>query len=567
MSSSDLDSADPKSADPRSAGPERADPRSGVARSTGPETPEPEAAGPVPAGPNAASSELCAIYAAVVALRESLCASADKRLHAYASFFPSSGFSASAVNLAHYLSLRQHDLRELQERLAENGLSSLGRSEAHILDTIDKLVGVLALMQGSAAPSSHGPRDVAQKAVSYREGAELLRANTDALFGPPPAGRHVRVMVTLPSESASEPELLEGLMGAGMDSARINCAHDDPEIWSAMIRHLRTAEAKLGRRCRILMDLAGHKIRTGPIVLEPSRGNRGRRDHTASLRVHQGDVLILRRDPHAQSPQSLEAHAQDHSRGGAVQISCTCPAVFEFIREGQSVWIDDGKIGGSIESIDANVARVRLHHVAPGGARIKADKGLNLPDTELRLPALSRADLRALDFVAEHADLVGYSFVQSLEDMSQLIEQLSVRGARRLPIIAKIETRRAVANLPEILLGTMGRHPLGVMIARGDLAVELGGERMAEIQEELLWICEAAHVPVIWATQVLETLAKKGIASRPELTDAAMSERAECVMLNKGPYIVEAVRTLIDILGRMEAHQHKKRARLRALHW
>jgi pyruvate kinase len=88
---------------------------------------------------------------------------------------------------------------------------------------------------------------------------------------------------------------------------------------------------------------------------------------------------------------------------------------------------------------------------------------------------------------------------------------------------------------------------------------------MAEVQEEILWMCEAAHVPVIWATQVLEQLTKKGVYARAEITDAAMSERAECVMLNKGPYVVHAVRTLDDILRRMEAHQEKKRSMMRPL--
>ena len=104
------------------------------------------------------------------------------------------------------------------------------------------------------------------------------------------------------------------------------------------------------------------------------------------------------------------------------------------------------------------------------------------------------------------------------------------------------------------------------MIARGDLAVECGFERLAEIQEEILWICEAAHVPVIWATQVLETLAKEGMPSRAEITDAAMGERAECVMLNKGPHIREALRVLDDILQRMQSHHSKNRSMLRELH-
>src|SRR5262249_62386329 len=104
-----------------------------------------------------------------------------------------------------------------------------------------------------------------------------------------------------------------------------------------------------------------------------------------------------------------------------------------------------------------------------------------------------------------------------------------------------------------------------VMIARGDLAIEAGYERLAEVQEEVLWLAEAAHLPVIWATQVLETLAQTGQATRAEITDAAMAERAECVMLNKGPHIVEAVRALDDILRRMQGHQSKKSPMLREL--
>ncbi|HMD68778.1 MAG TPA: pyruvate kinase, partial [Chitinivibrionales bacterium] len=100
---------------------------------------------------------------------------------------------------------------------------------------------------------------------------------------------------------------------------------------------------------------------------------------------------------------------------------------------------------------------------------------------------------------------------------------------------------------------------------RGDLAVECGWERLAEIQEEILWICEAAHVPVVWATQVLETVAKDGVPSRAEITDAAMGQRAECVMLNKGPHILEAIRILDDIMRRMQSHQRKKRTLLRRL--
>ena len=138
-------------------------------------------------------------------------------------------------------------------------------------------------------------------------------------------------------------------------------------------------------------------------------------------------------------------------------------------------------------------------------------------------------------------------------------------GGRQMGVVLKIETRRGFENLPELLLAAMRFDRAGVMIARGDLAVECGFERLAEVQEEILWICEAAHFPVIWATQVLENLAKEGMPSRAEITDAAMSNRAECVMLNKGPHILHAVQVLDDILRRMEAHQDKKQSMLRQL--
>jgi pyruvate kinase len=164
--------------------------------------------------------------------------------------------------------------------------------------------------------------------------------------------------------------------------------------------------------------------------------------------------------------------------------------------------------------------------------------------------------------------MVGYSFVQSAEDVTLLQEEL----ARRIPadqpvpaVVLKIETRRAVRRLPQIIVRAAGCQPTAVMIARGDLAVELGYERIAEMQEESLWLCEAAHVPVTWATQVLEGLAKDGVPTRAEVSDAVMADRAECVMLNKGAFVVQAVKLLDDVLLRMQAHQEKKTPRLRAL--
>jgi pyruvate kinase len=183
----------------------------------------------------------------------------------------------------------------------------------------------------------------------------------------------------------------------------------------------------------------------------------------------------------------------------------------------------------------------------------------------LSLPALSSEDLENLDFAVNHADMVGLSFVREPADLIQLQQKLKDRGKQGFGIILKIENREAFDNLPQLLLVGLREPPVGVMVARGDLGVEIGFERLAEVQEQILWLCEAGHVPVIWATQVLEGLAKKGMPSRAEVTDAAMSSRAECVMLNKGPFILQTVQFLDRILTCMRDHHHKKTPMLRRL--
>ena len=188
-----------------------------------------------------------------------------------------------------------------------------------------------------------------------------------------------------------------------------------------------------------------------------------------------------------------------------------------------------------------------------------------MPDTDLHLGALNGQDLSDLDFVAAHADMVGMSFVQGPQDLLDLQRELEKRGRSDAGIVLKIETRQAFDNLPKLLLTGLRRPGLGIMVARADLSVEMGFEQLADVQEEIELLCEAAHVPVIWATQVLETLSKKGHPTRSEISDATMSVHAECVMLNKGPHMVEAVHFLDEILRGMQQHRLKKRSLLHSL--
>ncbi|WP_303309836.1 pyruvate kinase [Hymenobacter sp. BT730] len=283
----------------------------------------------------------------------------------------------------------------------------------------------------------------------------------------------------------------------------------------------------------------------------------------AYLLLRPGDVLLLTQRP--SSPAEIVSEAGPNNHVPAV-ISCTLPEVLDHVQPGERIWFDDGKIGGIVEQVEPGTLHVRITQARMQGEKLRNDKSINLPDSQLPLAALTAKDVQDLSFVVQHADMVALSFVNRVEDVAMLQQQIAKLGGRQLPIILKIETRRGFDHLPALLLSAMQAGSCGVMIARGDLAVECGFERLAEVQEEILWLCEAAHVPVIWATQVLESLARGGMPSRAEITDAAMGDRAECVMLNKGPRVVEAVHILDDILRRMQAHQRKKSPMLRSLH-
>src|SRR6185312_16219328 len=169
-------------------------------------------------------------------------------------------YQKSARNLASYLTLRHRDIRQLQQELAELGLSSLGRAEAHVMASLN---AVLAAAHAIAAR----PWQSAPPSPDFREGNSLLRKHTEALLGPAPADRAVRIMVTMPSEAASDYQLVHKLVARGMDCMRINCAYDGPDEWTAMADHLNHAREELRRPCRLSMDLAGPKLRVGP--LEP----------------------------------------------------------------------------------------------------------------------------------------------------------------------------------------------------------------------------------------------------------------------------------------------------------
>ena len=450
-------------------------------------------------------------------------------------------FGESASNLAHYLALRRRDVRPLQRPLMTLGLSSLGRSESRVVPTLLAVKAALAALTGLAPEK--GPSSEA-----FFAGERRLSERTRELLGSSASSRAVALLVTCPSEAAEDPSFMHALAERGVEAVRINCAHDDADRWRRMIDHVRAAERATGRRLKILMDLAGPKIRTGKVRLPEGQDRIGK-------------AAILAIVP----PGGLDRVEHDDQY---FAVECTLPEALSAIKIGDRLFVDDGKLGAEVKRVEAWGVLARVTSVVAKGIRLKPEKGLNFPDTELQIAALTDKDCSDLDFIVANADGVEFSFVQSAEDVKMLQNALCERRPndwRSLSLILKIETALAVRNLPDILVHAAGQQPTGIMIARGDLAVAIGFSRMAEMQEEILWIGEAAHIPVIWATQVLEHLIKKGIPSRGEMTDAAMAARAECVMFNKGPHLFEAIEELDQLLQRMDVHQHKKTPQLRRL--
>ncbi|MDH3531944.1 MAG: pyruvate kinase [Gammaproteobacteria bacterium] len=275
-----------------------------------------------------------------------------------------------------------------------------------------------------------------------------------------------------------------------------------------------------------------------------------------------GDELAVHLDGRPGEPAEYGA---DGSVIASAHIACAQPEVFRSVTAGEPIRLNDGKIEGIVKSVTDGELIVTITRAKPTGSRLRGGRGINFPQSDMRLPGLTEADQANLEFAAAHADAVSLSFVREPADIFALQAALRRCGAGKTGIIIKIETETAFNDLPRLLLATMCHYPAAVMIARGDLAVECGWERLAEIQEEILWMCEAAEMPVIWATEVLEHQTKRGRPSRAEITDAAMAQRADCVMLNKGPYVLAAITMLDSILRRMQSHQRKKSPQLRKL--
>jgi pyruvate kinase len=343
------------------------------------------------------------LYREIDALLAAVLREGNAQVAAWAHCLGPADFRESALNLAHYLALRRRDLRDLQRPLMRLGLSSLGRSESRVVPTLLAVRAALAALTGLAP--EEGPSD-----ETFFAGEQRLAERTRELLGASASSRAVALLVTCPTEAAEEPSFMQTLAEHGVEAVRINCAHDDADHWRQMIEHVRAAERATGRRLIILMDLAGPKIRTGAVRLPAGQE-----------RIGQGAMLTI------VPPGGLGRLELDDQH---FAVECTLPEALSAIKAGDRLFIDDGKLGAEVERVEACGVLARVTSVVAKGIRLKAEKGLNFPDTELNVAALTDKDRTDLDFIAAHADGIEFSFVQSVADVKMLQDALAERRPR-----------------------------------------------------------------------------------------------------------------------------------------
>lgn len=459
-------------------------------------------------------------------------------------------YRLSAKNLCRYLILRTYDLRKFHASLSDYGVSSLGTSEGYVYSNLYSVVRNLKLIQGLPIEEKSNI-----EIIGYKRSCELIKKNANHLFNEVSRTQYTEIMVTLPNEAAFDKSIIEEMVRSGMEIARINLSHGDIDIWTKMVQFINEIKNETEHKVKIYMDLSGPKIRTADIEIKDKNGKINN-----SIPIRVGEHIILTK---IKTLGKKSKFGKNNEQLKKAEIGVLLPEIIDDVKINDVVLFDDGMIKSVVVSKSADDVELSITHCYK--TKLSSQKGINFPDTKLNLPALTEKDIENLPFICKNADIVGYSFVRTGNDVQYLYEQLKINNANDLGVVFKIENKEAFENLPFILLEGMKRDKIGVMIARGDLAVEIGFERSSEVQNQILWLCEAAHIPVIWATQVLDNLAKTGIPTRAEISDVIHGMQADCIMLNKGPYINDAIKMLKNILLRMEAHSFKKKNSLRVL--
>ncbi|MEC9367339.1 MAG: pyruvate kinase [Pseudomonadota bacterium] len=329
--------------------------------------------------------------------------------------------------------------------------------------------------------------------------------------------RRVKIIATL-GPASSNPAIIEKLFHAGADVFRINMSHATPAMMRELHGHIRRVEADSGRPIGILADLQGPKLRIGAVAGDEAQ-------------LAQGATLCFDRD---------------ESIGDASRVFLPHPEIFQSVEPGHTLILDDGKL--RLKVIEASRERIAAEVLVSGP--LKSRKGISLPDTVLPFGAMTDKDRSDLEFALNvGVDWIGLSFVQRGEDVAEARKMARGRAA----IMTKVEKPAAISNLDQVI-----EFSDGLMVARGDLGVELPLERVPGLQKMMTRACRRAGKPVVIATQMLETMISAPVPTRAEVSDVATAvfEGADAIMLSAesaaGAFPVEAVATMNRIAVEVE---------------
>lgn len=576
-------------------------------------------------------------------------------------------------NVQHFARLQADDARHIVAQLRAVGIRVSDQApvadQLRAAKTLVQNLGGQSSDDGGAEGESY---DITRLAAAIERSQEQLASNSSALLGEPRDGMPSCVMVTLPTEAADDPDLVQSFADAGMDIARINCAHDTPEAWRAMAANVRAASTRVGRDIKISMDLPGPKLRVGAIepgpriartrvtrtktgrILTPSKLWITPFDHNATTpapvpeglpgrptlaiqvdpewlqTVNEGDELSMLdargskryMTVHKVTDEGVLAYGRRnvylangslvacqyiktriHGIGRSEQrvhvdvgsrltltsdptptdptddipaVNCGEPQAIRSLDVGSIVLFDDAKIECEVTSVtragekdaegntaEYDSAELVAVHTREGGKNLREGRGIHFPGIHVPLPAMTDEDRAILPEIVRTADIIAPSYVRSAEDLTEILDaiekEIDVAASenedpaavsariRNLGVMLKIESEECYNDLPNVVTELLRHRNSGVMIARGDLAMELGFSRMSEAREQIMDVANAAHIPTIFATQVLETMAKSGLPSRAEITDADVALRTQGVMLNKGTHIPDAINILNSI--------------------
>lgn len=576
-------------------------------------------------------------------------------------------------NVQHFARLQADDARHIVAQLRAVGIRV--SDQAPVADQLRAAKTMLQNLGGQSSDDGGAEGesyDITRLAAAIERSQEQLASNSSALLGEPRDGMPSCVMVTLPTEAADDPDLVQSFADAGMDIARINCAHDTPEAWRAMAANVRAASTRVGRDIKISMDLPGPKLRVGAIepgpriartrvtrtktgrILTPSKLWITPFDHNATTpapvpeglpgrptlaiqvdpewlqTVNEGDELSMLdargskryMTVHKVTDEGVLAYGRRnvylangslvacqyiktriHGIGRSEQrvhvdvgsrltltsdptptdptddipaVNCGEPQAIRSLDVGSIVLFDDAKIECEVTSVtragekdaegntaEYDSAELVAVHTREGGKNLREGRGIHFPGIHVPLPAMTDEDRAILPEIVRTANIIAPSYVRSAEDLTEILDaiekEIDVAASenedpaavsariRNLGVMLKIESEECYNDLPNVVTELLRHRNSGVMIARGDLAMELGFSRMSEAREQIMDVANAAHIPTIFATQVLETMAKSGLPSRAEITDADVALRTQGVMLNKGTHIPDAINILNSI--------------------